>query len=110
MLNRIGKISTYEVQEMELKQLDSIVASENQALGFTTFVVGVFVSTVIGWCSLETEGRSPTTTAVYFATMGVSLILTFWFGLTWYRARKDRPRLLETIRSRSVGGPTGVVR
>lgn len=95
-LNRIGKIATYEVQEMELEQLDTIVAAENQAFGFFTFATGSLISTVIGWSTAS--NLSAKATAVYFAATVIALIAAVWFGMTWLRAKKERPKLLSKIR------------
>jgi hypothetical protein len=85
---------------MELEQLDYLVASESQALGFATFTTGVFVSTGIGW--LSTATLSDKAMAIYLAVMGSSFLLAGWFWLNWIRARRDRPRLLATVKARSL--------
>jgi hypothetical protein len=98
--SRIKEIRTLEVQEMELDQLDALYASENQSLAFTTFSAGVFAPTLITW--LTTSGLSDRATAVYFATVLVSAVFTLWFGVTWLRARKERPKFLTTVRERCI--------
>lgn len=98
-LSRIGKIATYEVQEMELERLDSLVASENQAVAFTTFMGGILIATFLGW--LAAEKLSAVATAIYVAVMGFSFVLTLWFGATWLRAKRERPKLLASVRERS---------
>lgn len=98
-LSRIGKIATHEVQEMELERLDSLVATESQALAFTMFTLGILISTGVGW--LAAENLSPSAKAIYLATMGCSTLLTMWFGSSWRRARRERPKLLATVRERS---------
>lgn len=99
-LSRIGKITTHEVQDMELERLDSLVATESQALAFTMFTAGIFISTGIGW--LAANNLSPTATAIYLAAMGSAGLLTVWFGISWARAKKERPKLLATVRGRSL--------
>lgn len=96
-LNRIEKIATYEVQEMELEQLDELVASENQAVAFTTFAAGVFITTIGSWVSAST--LSPTATAFYVGVTGVSFLATAWFGTNWIRVRRKRPALIARIRN-----------
>jgi len=85
---------------MELERLDSLVASESQALGFATFMTGIFVSTGTGWLSTPTPSSKET--AVYLTAMGSSLIMSAWFWITWARARRERPRLLASVRARST--------
>jgi hypothetical protein len=99
-LARITEIATYEVQEMELERLDSLVAAENQALAFTTFTGGICVATFLGW--LAASSLSPTAKAIYAAAIGCSFVASCWFGTTWHRARRERPKLLMVIKARAT--------
>ena len=98
-LDRIVKIQTHEVQAMELERLDDLVATENTKLAATTFVAGVFVAALLGW--LAAEKLTPTASAVHIAIIIATGILMPYFAIDWIRARRERPRLLATIRGRS---------
>ncbi len=106
-LSRIGKIETYEVLAMEIDQLEAALSTESQALAFTNFMAGVFISAGISWVSAK--DLSPTATAVYAAVMISSVVLTGWFGSQWIKARAARPRLLARIRDRSARGAVATV-
>ncbi len=103
MLTRIGSIRTYEVMESELETLDQFVSEENQAFGFASFLLGVFVSA--GITMLTAAPTDPTAKAVYIAVMITSGVLGAWFLATWRRAKRSRPRLLQRIRERSADQP-----
>lgn len=102
-LNRIQKVVTFEVMEDQLDQLDEIVSSETRAVGFASITLGIFSSTGLGW--LAATGLSPWAYSTYMATLLVSGILTLAFALQWNAARRQRPKLLQKIRSRTVRAP-----
>lgn len=98
-LTRITKIQTYEVQEMELEKLDSLVTTENTNVAFTTFTAGVSVATFVSW--LAAEKLSPSALAIHWAIIIPTGILAVFFCIAWIRARRERPRLLGIVRGRS---------
>lgn len=95
-LNRLGPITTYEVMDYQLRALDQIVARENQALSFASLALGTFVSTTIGW--LTAQAPTPRADAIYFSATAISGIAALWFGVVWFREKKNRPTLLAEIR------------
>ena len=97
-LTRITKIQTYEVQEMELEKLDSLVTTENTNVAFTTFTAGVSVATFVSW--LAAEKLSPSALAIHWAIIPTGILAVF-FCIAWIRARRERPRRLGIVRGRS---------
>ena len=95
-LTRIAEIATFEVMEDDLDRLDHLFAEESQALGFASACGGIFVSTALSWVAAGHLGAAAV--AVYAATVAVSGVGTAWFGTTWTRARRRRPRLLDRLR------------
>lgn len=96
----IGSIATFQVMEHELDSLDVMVARESQALGFFTASAGSLASVI---ASVATS--TPTTAlgvGVMTALGLVSFVAMAWYGLSWQRERKARPKLLATIKARAA--------
>lgn len=98
VLGRIRHIPTIEVMETELDGLDSSMGEEGQALGFFTAAAGACVSLVGSW--IGASSPSPVAVAIYAACTSVAAVTSLWFGITWRRKRKQRRRLVDTLRAR----------
>jgi hypothetical protein len=101
-LSRINKIQTYEVQEMELEQLDSIVSSESRHLAFATFSGGVLVSAILSWCAVDASKLSALSVGIHWSVIISSFLFMLSSGWNWISVRRRRPKLLEAIRARST--------
>jgi hypothetical protein len=108
-LAQIKDIQTYQVQEMELEQLDSIVATESRKLAFATFSAGILVSAVLSWCAADSSKMTTMAIGFHWAVMISAGLFMLSSGWDWLSARRSRPRLLRTIRERS-GQPLQVVK
>ena len=103
-LTRIKRIDTYEVMDSDLDALDQIVAEESRSLAFASMGLGVFSSTLIPWIVSPPAETAARAWATYVGVVGISGVVTVWFGLMWNQARKRRPRLLERIRKTTMTG------
>ena len=98
LLRRMGDVHTFEVMDFELRALDALYAEESQALGFTTGAGGVLVGLI---ATLATStSLAPERLAVIVALAGVAAATTLWSAMSWRRARRGRPALLQQIRDR----------
>jgi hypothetical protein len=95
----IKDIQTYQVQEMELDRFDELASAENRSLGFTMFTAGVFLTTLLS--GFAASALSSVALAVHIGVGSSAGLLTIFFGLTWNKARKERPRLVEAIKNRN---------
>lgn len=82
--------------EHDIRTLDSVIAEESQALGFFTFVLGVFVSLVTTMVTSPPSG--PVGKATVVALLVTSGLFSLWFGLKYRIASKKRPEILQLIR------------
>lgn len=85
--------------KQDLQALESSIAQESQALGFWTFALGIFVSTLVSW--LTAEELTPAAQATFVSVTLMSAVGSVWFGLIWLRERRIRPSLLKDIRGRA---------
>lgn len=100
-MRHIAEITTYQVMEGDLDQLDDLVAAENQSLAFFSLSGGVFAGT-LGSALTSWPKDEAVRVAVLLAILFVSLVATGWFGVIWNRARKRRPKLLAKIKGNAA--------
>jgi hypothetical protein len=100
-LRRIGSIETLEVLASDLAQLDSSIADEAQALGFFTFTAGILIGALLQLASLNSVTRAQE--VLFGLAIAISCLFSIWFGLTWWRKRRERT----SVRSRLSQGSQG---
>lgn len=93
----------YTVIEHELSALEQATDEETISSSFFWGCGGCFGGGGLGW--LASGSLSPVAAAAYAAVMTVLCVATVWFGVKWYRARRERRRLSAVIRN-SEGAPT----
>lgn len=99
-LRRIRTITTYEVMETDLEDLDRATSAEAQALAFACLCLGALVSTVVSWLGAGT--LSAPAIATYTAATMVLVLASGNFLFSWRREHKKRKALLDRVRSQTV--------
>lgn len=84
----------HQVTDAELDQLGRAHEAETGALAFFTCTLGVASSTV--FTALAATGHA---SAVAWAITFASVLLSAFFGVTWYRARSEWKQLSTQVRS-----------
>ena len=99
-LRRIRTLTTYEVLESDLEDLDKASRAENQALAFGCLCVGALLSTVISW--IGASSPTPLVVAAYLSATVVLGLASVFFSISWSREKGSRQRLLDRMRSQTI--------
>jgi len=99
-LERIQEITTYEVQESELVELDRASGLESLSLAFACGSFGALVSAAASWASISEV--TPFQFAGFLATTIVLTMATVFFGILWYRERNRKTNILTRMREKTV--------
>src|SRR6266446_4059919 len=99
ILRRLPAIDTYEVLAVDLDRLDELVSNETRALGFGTFAWSCALSSALQWLAMDNP--NPKQIAFFLGIACPGVLLGVFFSVMWYRAHRERPRLIGRIKTRA---------
>jgi hypothetical protein len=95
----ISGIEIFEITEDELDNVESAFGQSAQSLSFFTGSISIVATCIVG---LLTTARALSPHAfggLVGATVALGM-LSLWFGIGWWRAKKRGPELIQRVKER----------